>query len=145
MTMREIILLRHAHAEAATPGQDDASRPLSAQGEAEADAAGVWLKQHGLDHPTAVAPDPLGDRPLDLGVAPPAQALLAMSGDVARDRAGPALGQALDERRQERPAAGAERGVEQHRALVVERRVAFEAVSDRRQVGTAAHLVLHDP
>ena len=46
MTMREIILLRHAHAETAAPGQDDASRPLSAQGEAEADAAGAWLKQH---------------------------------------------------------------------------------------------------
>lgn len=46
MTMREIILLRHAHAEAAAAGQDDVSRPLSLRGEAEADAAGAWLKQH---------------------------------------------------------------------------------------------------
>ena len=65
-----------------------------------------------------------------------------MRGEIARYRALPALRQALDERRQERPAAGAERGVEQHHAFV-ERRVAFEAVADRRQVGTAARLVLH--
>lgn len=51
MTMREIILLRHAHADSAAAGQDDASRPLSLRGEAEADAAGAWLKQH------AAAPD----------------------------------------------------------------------------------------
>jgi phosphohistidine phosphatase len=42
--MRELILLRHAHAEAAGPGQDDADRPLSRQGQAEAEAAGQWLK-----------------------------------------------------------------------------------------------------
>jgi phosphohistidine phosphatase SixA len=46
MATREIILLRHAHAEAATPGQDDMARVLSPQGEAEADAAAAWLKQH---------------------------------------------------------------------------------------------------
>ncbi len=45
--MRELILLRHAHAEAAAPGQDDADRPLSAEGRAEAEAAGKWLKEHG--------------------------------------------------------------------------------------------------
>jgi len=46
MPTREIILVRHAHADAATPGQDDMARVLSLRGEAEADAAGVWLKQH---------------------------------------------------------------------------------------------------
>lgn len=46
MSTRDIILVRHAHADGAKPGQDDARRPLSATGIAEADAAGVWLKQH---------------------------------------------------------------------------------------------------
>lgn len=46
--MRELILLRHAHAEPAAPGQDDFDRPLSRQGQAEAEAAGRWLRQHGL-------------------------------------------------------------------------------------------------
>ena len=45
--MRELILLRHAHAESANVGQDDIDRPLSRQGLAEAEAAGQWLKQHG--------------------------------------------------------------------------------------------------
>lgn len=48
MATREIILLRHAHADAATAGQDDLARALSLRGEAEADAAGAWLKQHGV-------------------------------------------------------------------------------------------------
>ena len=45
--MRELILLRHAHAEPAAPGQDDFDRPLSLQGQAEAEAAGRWLKANG--------------------------------------------------------------------------------------------------
>jgi len=45
--MRELILLRHAHAEGAVAGQDDAGRPLSPEGRAEAEAAGRWLKEHG--------------------------------------------------------------------------------------------------
>jgi phosphohistidine phosphatase len=45
--MRELILLRHAHAETAGPGQDDLDRALSRQGVAEAEAAGRWLKEHG--------------------------------------------------------------------------------------------------
>ena len=45
--MRELILLRHAHAEPAAPGQDDLDRPLSLQGQAEAEAAGRWLRDHG--------------------------------------------------------------------------------------------------
>lgn len=45
--MRELILLRHAHAEPATPGQADIDRPLSIRGEAEADAAARWLEEHG--------------------------------------------------------------------------------------------------
>lgn len=47
MATREIILLRHAHAESTAPGQDDLARALSAGGEAEAEAAGTWLRQHG--------------------------------------------------------------------------------------------------
>ena len=46
--MRPLILLRHAHAESATAGQDDIARPLSATGLAEARAAGDWLREHGL-------------------------------------------------------------------------------------------------
>ncbi len=46
--MRELILLRHAHAEPATAGQDDLARGLSATGRAEAQAAGDWLREHGL-------------------------------------------------------------------------------------------------
>jgi phosphohistidine phosphatase len=46
--MRELILLRHAHAESAGIGQDDIDRPLSRQGLAEAEAAGKWLKAHNL-------------------------------------------------------------------------------------------------
>ena len=46
--MRELVLLRHAHAEPATPGQTDQDRGLSAAGRAEAEAAGAWLREHGL-------------------------------------------------------------------------------------------------
>src|SRR6185437_12980295 len=46
MAEREIILVRHAHAEPASAGQDDIARVLSLRGEAEADAAGAWLKRH---------------------------------------------------------------------------------------------------
>ena len=44
--MRELILLRHAHADAAQPGQNDLDRPLSPEGLAEAEAAGRWLAEH---------------------------------------------------------------------------------------------------
>lgn len=46
--MRELILLRHAHAEPATAGQADLDRPLSPVGLAEAEAAGKWLKENNL-------------------------------------------------------------------------------------------------
>ncbi|MHC9083695.1 SixA phosphatase family protein [Luteimonas sp. RIT-PG2_3] len=46
--MRELILLRHAHAEPATPGVSDLDRPLSAEGLAEAEMAGQWLRDKGL-------------------------------------------------------------------------------------------------
>ena len=46
--MRELILLRHAHAEPAAPGQADLDRPLSAEGLAEAEAAGRWLRRTSL-------------------------------------------------------------------------------------------------
>jgi phosphohistidine phosphatase len=45
--MRELILLRHAHAEALGAAQSDLDRPLSRQGLAESEAAGRWLKEHG--------------------------------------------------------------------------------------------------
>ena len=44
--MRELILLRHAHAESGGEGAADLERPLSRQGIAEAEAAGRWLKEH---------------------------------------------------------------------------------------------------
>ncbi len=46
--MRELILLRHAHAEPAVSGQADLDRPLSPVGLAEAEAAGKWLKENKL-------------------------------------------------------------------------------------------------
>lgn len=46
--MRELILLRHAHAEPALPGAADIDRPLSPVGLAEAEAAGRWLQEQGL-------------------------------------------------------------------------------------------------
>ena len=46
--MRELILLRHAHAEPAGNGQADLDRPLSAEGLAEAEAAGRWLAENKL-------------------------------------------------------------------------------------------------
>ena len=46
--MRELILLRHAHAEPAATGESDLDRPLSAEGLAEAEAAGRWLAAQGL-------------------------------------------------------------------------------------------------
>ncbi|MGO1070833.1 SixA phosphatase family protein [Lysobacter sp. CA199] len=46
--MRELILLRHAHAEPAGQSQADLDRPLSAEGLAEAEAAGRWLAQKKL-------------------------------------------------------------------------------------------------
>jgi len=41
---REVILLRHAHAESQKPGQEDTARPLSSRGVDEAKAAGRWLR-----------------------------------------------------------------------------------------------------
>lgn len=46
--MRELILLRHAHADAAGAGQDDLQRTLSPTGLDEAHAAGAWLREQGL-------------------------------------------------------------------------------------------------
>lgn len=46
--MRELILLRHAHAEPADTGQADIDRPLSPHGHAEAEAAGRWLIEQRL-------------------------------------------------------------------------------------------------
>ncbi len=46
--MRELILLRHAHAESAPTGQSDFDRPLSPIGFNEAEAAGRWIVEHRL-------------------------------------------------------------------------------------------------
>ncbi|MET1025463.1 MAG: histidine phosphatase family protein [Pseudoxanthomonas sp.] len=46
--MRELILLRHAHAEPAPTGQSDVDRALSPIGVSEAEAAGRWLLEHRL-------------------------------------------------------------------------------------------------
>lgn len=46
--MRELILLRHAHADPAASGRDDMDRPLSSEGLAEAEAAGLWLQAQQL-------------------------------------------------------------------------------------------------
>lgn len=46
--MRELILLRHAHAEPQAGSQSDAERPLSQVGRDEAQAAAHWLKEQGL-------------------------------------------------------------------------------------------------
>jgi phosphohistidine phosphatase len=45
---REVILLRHAHAESPKAGQNDAERPLSARGIDEAQAAGRWLREQAV-------------------------------------------------------------------------------------------------
>lgn len=46
--MRQLILIRHAHAESPQPGQADAERPLSAEGLAAAEAVGRWLRENGM-------------------------------------------------------------------------------------------------
>lgn len=46
--MRELILLRHAHADTVATGQSDAARALSEEGRKEAAAAAQWLKAQGL-------------------------------------------------------------------------------------------------
>lgn len=46
--MREVILLRHAHASTAAAAQGDHERALSPTGQQEAVAAGRWLAEHGL-------------------------------------------------------------------------------------------------
>lgn len=45
---RDILLLRHAHAEPSAAGGGDLERPLSPEGLAEAEAAGRWLLEHDL-------------------------------------------------------------------------------------------------
>ncbi len=46
--MHELILLRHAEAVPIEKSGDDQGRPLSARGEQEAQAAGLWLGAHGV-------------------------------------------------------------------------------------------------
>lgn len=49
MSVRQIILLRHAHAEPPADGQTDESRPLTGGGVREAEMAAAWLKAHGAE------------------------------------------------------------------------------------------------
>ncbi|MGB0133188.1 SixA phosphatase family protein [Dokdonella sp.] len=49
MSVRQIILLRHAHAEPPAAGQSDESRPLTEGGVCEAHSAADWLKAHGAE------------------------------------------------------------------------------------------------
>ncbi|RMH90937.1 histidine phosphatase family protein [Lysobacter pythonis] len=53
----ELVLLRHAHALPMTDRQTDIERALSPTGQAEARAAGLWLRQH-LTMPDAVLCSP---------------------------------------------------------------------------------------
>lgn len=46
--MRELVLLRHAHAETGAPGVADLDRALSMRGREEALAAGIWLRENGF-------------------------------------------------------------------------------------------------
>jgi len=54
---RELLILRHAHADPLAPSGTDIDRPLSTRGEAEADAVGRWLKQQDA-HLTAALSSP---------------------------------------------------------------------------------------
>ncbi len=45
---REIVILRHAHAEPPAPGQGDFERKLSVRGRREAEAVRDWVRQHAL-------------------------------------------------------------------------------------------------
>jgi phosphohistidine phosphatase len=49
MSVRQIILVRHAHAEPPAQDQSDQSRPLTTGGEKEAEAAAAWLKARGAE------------------------------------------------------------------------------------------------
>ncbi|MBL0162475.1 MAG: histidine phosphatase family protein [Xanthomonadales bacterium] len=49
MTVRQIILLRHAHAEPPVDNETDESRPLTEGGVSEAIAAAEWLKSHAAE------------------------------------------------------------------------------------------------
>lgn len=48
MAQHELILIRHAHAEAQAPSGRDIDRPLSALGRTQAAAAAAWLAGHGI-------------------------------------------------------------------------------------------------
>jgi phosphohistidine phosphatase len=48
--MHELILLRHAEAEAVKDGKDDRERKLTEHGKNEARAAGEWLASHGIKY-----------------------------------------------------------------------------------------------
>lgn len=77
--MRELILLRHAHAGPAAAGVSDRARPLSAAGRHEAHAAGRWLAEHGYRPDRVLCSDALRAR--ETGD----QALAAVGGGAVTD------------------------------------------------------------
>ncbi len=46
--MKTLLLMRHAKASAARPGQADVDRPLNERGQRDAASMGLWLREHDL-------------------------------------------------------------------------------------------------
>lgn len=86
---REIILLRHAHADKAAPAANDAERGLSPRGIAEARDAGHWLREHAalpatvLSSPARRARQTLSEALGDIAVQPEQRIYEATAGELA--------------------------------------------------------------
>lgn len=74
--MRQLILLRHAHAESATAGEGDLARALSETGRREAEAAGAWLRAHALMPERVLCSPALRARQTLAGLGLPAEVML---------------------------------------------------------------------
>ena len=98
MAVRQIILLRHAHAEPPALDQSDEARPLTAGGEREAAAAAAWLVAH-MAKPDVVLSSPAVRTRATAAAVVPALAIdVAMRIDARIYEATPAaLIQILDE------------------------------------------------
>jgi phosphohistidine phosphatase len=72
---REIVILRHAQAHAASAGQADAARRLNEHGRAEASAVGRWFGEHALVFDAVLcSPAARARETLDLALGPAAAA-----------------------------------------------------------------------